>query len=77
MIKYGTIDREVFKRKHGDIQAQIQLVDSRLQDIQEQNKIDIDLIEEVLAFTRNIGQTYKEAPIFYNAITYASFMRRF
>ncbi|NMB56685.1 hypothetical protein GYA19_01955, partial [Candidatus Beckwithbacteria bacterium] len=60
----GTIDREVFKRKHGDIQKQLQLVDSRLQEIQDQTKIDIDLIEEVLAFTRNIGQTYKEAPMF-------------
>ncbi len=60
----GTIDREVFKRKHAELQEKITQIDQRLQDIDNRSKIDIDLIEEVLNFTRDVGRTYKEAPMF-------------
>lgn len=60
----GTIDRETFKRKHTEIQKRIKSLDMSAQDIEEKCNLDIDLIEEVLAFTRNIYKTYKEAPAF-------------
>jgi hypothetical protein len=60
----GTIDRETFKRKHSEIQGKIMSLDTQMQDVEAKHKIDIDLIEEVLAFSRNIYQTYKEAPPF-------------
>ncbi|OGY14526.1 MAG: hypothetical protein A3A58_03155 [Candidatus Blackburnbacteria bacterium RIFCSPLOWO2_01_FULL_41_27] len=60
----GTIDRDTFKRKHSEIQAQIIKCDTQIQEIEAKNRIDVDLIEEVLAFTRNIYKTYKQAPKF-------------
>lgn len=60
----GTIDRDSFKRKHAEIQEKILNLDTQVQDVEVKHKIDIDLIEEVLAFTRNIHQTYKDAPAF-------------
>lgn len=60
----GTIDRDVFKRKHSEIQEKIVNLDTQIQEIEAQSNIDINLIDEVLAFTRNIQKTYKEAPEF-------------
>ncbi|MDP3973934.1 MAG: recombinase family protein [Candidatus Daviesbacteria bacterium] len=60
----GTIDRETFKRLHADIESKIMNLDTQVQDVEAKHRIDIDLIEEVLAFTRNIYETYKNAPPF-------------
>ena len=60
----GIVDRDMFKRKHDEIQAQIVNINNQLMEIDNKSKIDIDLIEEVLAFTRNIHKTYVEAPNF-------------
>ncbi len=60
----GTIDREAFKRKHGELQNQILHTDTQLQDVDDRCKIDVDLIDETLAFTRDIYATYKDAPPF-------------
>ncbi len=60
----GTIDRESFKRRHNELQQQIMNIDSQMIELDNKSKIDIDLIEEVLAFTRNIHQAYIEAPKF-------------
>ena len=60
----ATIDRDTFKRKHSELQTKIMNMDSQLQDIEDQMRIDVNLIEEVLAFTRNIYQTYMDAPAF-------------
>lgn len=59
-----TIDRETYRRKHGEIQMKIQNTDTQLSEIEENCNIDMNLIEEVLAFTRNIYQTYLDAPNF-------------
>lgn len=61
----GTIDREVFKRRHEEIQQQILRLDDQLVTFDSKGKIDTDLIEEVLAFARNIHTTYVEAPQFF------------
>ena len=60
----GTIDRESFKRRHNELQQQIMNLDNQMIELDNKSKIDIDLIEEVLAFTRNIHQAYIEAPKF-------------
>lgn len=60
----GTIDREVFKRRHNEIQEQIINMDNQILEVDNKGKIDVDLIEEVLAFTRNIHRAYTEAPTF-------------
>jgi len=60
----GTIDRETFKRRHDDLQKQILNLDSQILDFDNKGKIDIDLLEEVLAFTKNIYQAYADAPKF-------------
>jgi len=59
-----TIDRDSFKRLHDKLQQQIVNLDNQILDYDNKGKIDIDLIEEVLAFTRNIHQTYIDAPKF-------------
>ena len=60
----GTIDRESFKRRHNELQQQIMNLDAQMIELDNKSKIDIDLIEEVLALTRNIHQAYTEAPKF-------------
>lgn len=60
----GTMDRESYKRRHLEIQQQIINLDNQIMEFDNKSKVDIDLIEEVLAFTRNIHQTYVDAPNF-------------
>ena len=60
----GTMDRESFKRRHNELQRQIMNLNDQLIELENKGKIDINLIEEVLAFTRNIHQAYTEAPKF-------------
>jgi DNA invertase Pin-like site-specific DNA recombinase len=60
----GIVDRETFKRMHDGLQAQIIKFDNQMTEVDNKQKIDVNLIEEVLAFTRNIHQTYIEAPNF-------------
>ena len=60
----GTIDRDVFKRKHTELQTQLEHMDVQMQDIENRCRIDMNLIDETLAFTRDIYATYKDAPPF-------------
>ncbi len=60
----GVIDRETFKRRHNELQQQIINLDVQITELDSKGKVDIDLIEEVLAFTRNIHQAYIDAPKF-------------
>ena len=60
----GTIDRDVFKRRHAELQQQIINLDTQILEMDNTSKIDVDLLEEVLAFTRNIHKAYIEAPKF-------------
>ena len=57
-----TFDSEAYKRMHAKIQDKIATANERIQELEDKNNIDINLIEEVLSFTRNIYKTYKEAP---------------
>ena len=73
----GTVDRETYSRKHDDIQLKIQSADSQNNEIENSCNIDMDLIEEVLAFTRNIYQTYVDAPNFLKRHYMRFFYERF
>lgn len=73
----GTIDRETYKRKHDELQLKIQLFDTQLQELEASCNIDMDLIEEVLAFSRNIYQTYMDAPPFLKRHYMRFFYERF
>lgn len=59
-----TIDRDTFKRGHDDIQVKINDIDRKLSELESSRHFDFNLLEEVLAMTRNIPKTYKEAPDF-------------
>lgn len=73
----GTIDRETYKRKHDEIQLKIQSADEQLQEIEAGCSIDMDLIEEVLAFSRNIYKTFVDAPPFLKRHYMRFFYERF
>ena len=60
----GAIDRETYKRKHSEIQDKLLNLENYHQEEENKNRIDINLVEEVLSFSRNIYQTYKDAPDF-------------
>lgn len=60
----GTIDRDIFKRKHSEIQDKIDNLNNEIHRVEKSGKMEISLIEEVLAFTKNIYQTYIDAPDF-------------
>jgi site-specific DNA recombinase len=59
-----TIDPEAYKRLHVKIQDKIYKINDRIQELENNVNIDINLVEEVLSFTKNIYKTYKEAPGF-------------
>src|SRR5258708_4065940 len=60
----GTIDREAYQRKHTEINDKISNLNNLIQEIENNANLNINLIEEVLAFTRNIHTTYLHAPQF-------------
>jgi hypothetical protein len=59
-----TIDRDVFKRLSNEIQEQLTVVNQKLAELETARKFDFNLLEEVLALTRNIPKTYAQAPKF-------------
>ena len=73
----GTIDRATYTRKHDEIQLKIQSADEQLQELEASCNIDMDLIEEVLAFSRNIYQTFIDAPPFLKRHYMRFFYERF
>jgi len=73
----GAIDRHTYRRKHDEIELKMQNVDSQLKDIEDGCRIDMNLIEEILAFTRNIYQTYISAPTFLKRHYMRFFYERF
>lgn len=62
LLVQGVIGRDVYQRQHKKLEEQIANFDSQLSTLENQQRLDVDLIEEVLAFTRDIYKTYVEAP---------------
>ncbi len=73
----GTIDRDTYRRKHEEIKLKIQSTDEHLQELEASCNIDMDLIEEVLAFSRNIYKTFVDAPPFLKRHYMRFFYERF
>ena len=63
----GTIDKDTYRRQHNQLQEEIVNIDVRISNLQSQYNLDIHLIEEILALTRNVYQTYLDSPDFLKA----------
>ncbi|OQY69199.1 hypothetical protein B6D29_00090 [Microgenomates bacterium UTCPR1] len=72
-----TIDRETYKRKHNELELKIQNAESRVKEIEDSCRIDMNLIEEILSLTRNIYKTYIDAPPFLKRHYMRFFFERF
>lgn len=64
MLLDGTVDRETYKRKHAEIQIEINALNAKLAETERKRDFDVNLIDEVLALTRNIYEAYMSAPKF-------------
>ncbi len=64
MMIDGSISRDTFKRKYDEIELQLNSLQQSMNELEGGNKIDINLIQEVLYFTRNIKKAYTQAPDF-------------
>ncbi len=58
----GKITPEIFNRLHSKIESEINSLYHQIIDVEKERSIDIDFLERILAFTRDIYKTYKEAP---------------
>lgn len=57
-----TISKEAYKRIKADVEAHIDLIDTQLNKLQRGHDVDIDFVSEILRFTRNVYNTYMQAP---------------
>lgn len=57
----GTIDKEMFKRKHAEINIEIQGYENDMANIENQRGFDVDLATEVLDLDNNLYETYQKA----------------
>jgi hypothetical protein len=55
------IDRDTYKRKHAEVSQQIDNLQSQIEEVDTEGKLDMPLIEQTLSLVKNIYQTYKEA----------------
>ncbi len=58
----NTITREVFQRKHQQIQAELSALDRRIFELEHKREEDVAVLDEILSFSRNIYDTYSSAP---------------
>src|SRR3989344_1512534 len=56
-----TIDKETFKRKHNELELQIQNLENDIATIENQSGFDVDVISDILSLTQNVYETYKRA----------------
>jgi len=57
----GTIDKEAFKRKHGELDIQIQNCDNEIATLENQGGLNIDVVVEIVSLMKNIRQEYEKA----------------
>jgi site-specific DNA recombinase len=60
----NTIERDVFQRKHLELQAQLSALDTRIYELEHRREMDVEILDEILSFSRNIYATYKSAKPF-------------
>ena len=57
----GTIDKDSFKRKHSEINFEIQNLENDEANIENQRGFDVELVSEVLSLDTNLYETYQKA----------------
>ncbi len=57
----GVIDDEVYTRQKNETNEQLRGITARLAELEEQRAVDIDIVEDILLFGRNIYKAYKKA----------------
>lgn len=62
LVVNGTMDKETYNRKHTEVVQQIDNLQTQIDEVEVESKLDRPLIDEVLNLTRNIYSTYKSAP---------------
>jgi hypothetical protein len=55
-----SIDRDTYKRKHAEITQQINNLQTQIEEVEEEGKLDMPLIEETLFLTKDIYKTLQE-----------------
>ncbi len=58
----GSIDKDTHKRKHAEITQQLDNLQAQTDNIEEEGKLDMPLVEQTLSLVKDIYQTYKNAP---------------
>jgi DNA invertase Pin-like site-specific DNA recombinase len=75
-----TIDKDAFKRKHDDLEIQIRTLQNQIQDIENNNRIDIDVVSEIMKMASNIYESYRignfDAKRLYQSIFFETFQIR-
>ena len=75
-----TIEKDAFKRKHYDLEAQIKTLQNQIQDIENNNRIDINVVSEIMNMASNIYESYKmgnfDAKRLYQSIFFETFQTR-
>lgn len=75
-----TINKDAFKRKHNDLEMQIKTYQSQIYDIETNNRIDIDVVSEIMKLASNIHEAYKkgnfDAKRLYQSIFFESFQTK-
>lgn len=64
LLVEGLVDREVYKRQHNQHQEQLINIERQLHVLENEHEVDFSVVEEVLAMTRNLHQSYLDAPDF-------------
>jgi hypothetical protein len=62
LIVNGTIDQETYNRKHNEVAQQIDNLQTKIDEVEEESKLDRPLVDEVLSLTKGIFRTYKSSP---------------
>jgi len=60
----NVIDRDTFKRQDTKLREEIGQIENQISELEAQRQLDVDIIDEVLALSRDIYKTYMEAPKF-------------
>lgn len=58
----GTITKDVYTRIKKDMEIVLSKTDSQIDQLRQVNDMNIDVLSEILAFTRDLHQTYVKAP---------------
>ena len=57
----GTIDKETFKRKHDELDIQIQSCENNIATMENQGGLDVNVVVEIVSLMKNIRQEYDKA----------------